>query len=579
MSARGLQIGVWATGLALAVWALAVAPRGFFSGDSGVKLVQAHGLWTSGFASRALPYDHQVDPDERWFPYQRQDFTRVVDGERQGTYSIVFCGLVAVLVALFGLAALPVPALLGAWLMLWGLARAGVRSGLHPGLVLAATLFAGLATPVSFYASQLAEHTLAAGLAVAAYALIAPVKRGPGAADPTVDTIQLRPASAGLLAALAATMRPEGYCMIAALGLSLVLLPGLAPRMRVRHGLAFLAGCVPVLAGYWLLNLATAGTWDPLVGANTGARKAASSFFTMVFFWGELPRAVQPLSWLAVAVLPVAAALLGGPVARLVARFMGRAGSGTAGRWPAAVHVAVHALVGLVLAIAAVRAQGLSTGRVLAGLFCVTPLLAYGLLAGPWPPRARAPWLVAVLFLVQLAVLPSGGNAGGLQLGARLLMPALPFLCLLAAMVVEDELARLGRGWQRALACVAPVALVVLSVLGMARGLPQAVTIARQGEETARNAALVPADVIIARRGWESQLAAPVLLAGKTLYEAPGDLRPLVERLYARGTRSLAVIDRKPVSLRLAGGRTARSVGATPGWLHFQHVTIDEPQR
>jgi hypothetical protein len=574
------KMGVWIASLALAVWVMALAPRGFFSGDSGVKLVQAHGLWMSGFASRALPYDHDVDPQERWFPYQRHDFTRVVDGERQGTYSIVFCGLVAVLVALFGLAALPVPALLGAWLMLWGMARAGVRSGLSPGLVLAATAFAALATPVLFYASQLAEHTLAAGLAVVAYALIAPVKREPGAADPTVDTIQIWPAAAGVLAALAATLRPEGYCMVAALGLAVALLPGLAMGMRVRHGLAYLAGCVPVLAGYWLLNLASTGTWDPLVGANTGARKAASSFFTMVFFWGELPRSARPLSWLAVAVLPalagIVAALAAARAARRAAR---RDAGGTRVRW----RVSVHAVVGLVVAIVAVRAQGLATGRVLAGLFCVTPLLAYGLLAGPSQPRARAPWLVAVLFLMQLAVLPSGGNAGGLQLGARLLMPALPFLCLLAAMVIEDDLglglARLDRGWRRALAWVAPLALAAASVLGLARGLPQATTIARQGEETARNAAAVPADVIIARRGWESQLAAPVLLAGKTLYEAPGDLRPLLEALYARGKRSVAVIDRKPVALRLSGGRTARSAGTTAGWLPFQHVVIEEPRR
>jgi hypothetical protein len=567
VGARVLRIGVWATGLALAVWALAVAPRGFFSGDSGVKLAQAHGLWMSGFASRALPYDHEVDPEERWFPYQRQDFTRVVDGERQGTYSVVFCGFVAVLVALFGLAALPVPALLGAWLMMWGMARAGLRSGLRPGLVLAATAFAGLATPVLFYAAQLAEHTLAAGLAVAAYALIAPVKREPGAVDGTVDTIQIWPAAAGALAAVAATLRPEGYCVVAALGVSVALLPGLAVGMRVRHGLAYLAGAVPVLAGYWLINLASTGTWDPLVGANTGAHKAASSFFTMVLFWGELPRSAQPLSWLAMAALPLVAGVAAG-----------HAGSRTHGPWRA-VRVVAHAAVGLVVAVVAVRAQDLATGRVLAGLFCVTPLLAYGLLAGPWQPRARAPWLVAVLFLVQLAVLPSGGNAGGLQLGARLLMPALPFLCLLAVMVVEDDLARLARVWQRALVCVAPLALAAVSVLGMARGLPQATTIARQGEETARNAAAAPADVIIARRGWESQLAAPALLSGKTLYEAPGDLRPLVERLYARGTRSFAVIDRRPVSLRLAGGRTARTAGATPGWLHFQHVVIDEPGR
>lgn len=557
IEARVLRPGLWAVGLALAVWVLAFAPRGFFSGDSGVKFVQAYGLWTSGFSSRALPHDHAVDPDERYFPYQRQDFTRVVNGERQGTYSLVFCGVSAVLVGLLGRAGLAIPALLGALLILWGMARASARAGLRPGLTLATVAAGLLATPVLFYASQLAEHTLAAGLAIAAYALISPV-RHTTAAGAAMHAVQMRPAAAGALAALAATMRPEGYCMVAALGIALVATPGLSTGMRARHGLAYLAGCVPVLAGYWLLNLATAGTWDPLVNANSGAGKAASSYFTAVLFWGELPRQARPWTWLALAALPAILALV--PARAL-------------GRWP---RIIVHALAGVLIAVTAARAQDLATGRVLSGLLCVTPLLAYGLLAGPWQPRARGPWLVAVLFLVQLAVLPSGGNAGGLQLGARLLIPAMPFLCLLAALVVEDDLAALaGRGWKRLLAGAVPVALVALGVAGMATGLPQALRITRDGEELARNAAALPTQVIIARRGWESQLAATVLLDGKSIYEAHGNLRPLAEALHARGHDSFAVIDRKPIEFSMSGGFRTRTVKSVPGWLDLQHVVID----
>ena len=50
-----------ALGLALTIWVVALAPRGLFSGDSGVKLAQSHALWTSGFSSRALPAP-EVDP-------------------------------------------------------------------------------------------------------------------------------------------------------------------------------------------------------------------------------------------------------------------------------------------------------------------------------------------------------------------------------------------------------------------------------------------------------------------------------------------------------------------------------------
>lgn len=559
MSARVLRIGVWVVALALVAWVGLLAPRGFFSGDSGVKLVQAHGLWVSGFSSRALPYDHGVDPEERYFPYQRNDFTRVVDGERQGTYSIVFCGVMAALIALFGLAALPVPGVAGALLMIWGLYRAAVRSGLGPALTLGIVAIAALATPVLFYASQLTEHTLAAGLGIAALAMIAPVKREPASLDPGVDTIQIWPGSAGVLAALAATMRPEGYCVVAALGLAVVLLPGLATGMRVRHGFSYLAGCVPVLAAYWLINLATAGTWDPLVTANSSAQKAASSYFTMVFFWGELPAGTRPALWLALAALPAVAGLV-------PPRVTGRLGG-----------IILRVVVAAVIAIAAWRTQSLATGRVLSGLLCVTPLVALGLLAGPWRPRNRAPWLAAVLFLLQVAILPSGGNAGGLQLGARLLMPALPLLCLLAAFAVEDDLLALRARWQRALILLAPLALVALTIHGSARGTTQAVAIARNGEEIAQHAAAAPGNVIIARRGWESQLVSPVLLAGKSIYEVPGQLGPLLEQLHERGERAFAVIDKRPVSLRLSGGREARSVESVAGWLPLQHVVIDGP--
>lgn len=560
MSARVLGAGVWAVALALVAWVALCAPRGFFSGDSGVKLVQAHGLWLSGFSSRALPYDHELDPEERYFPYQREAFTRVVDGERQGTYSIVFTGLVAALLGLFGLAALPIPGVAGALLVIWGLSRAAARSGLGPALTLAIVAAAALATPVLFYASQLTEHTLAAGLAIAALALVAPVKREPGSLDPGVDTIQIWPASAGVLAALAATMRPEAYCMVAALGLAVVLLPGLAPGMRVRHGLAYLAGCVPVLAGYWLLNLATAGTWDPLVSANSGAQKAASSYDTMVFFWGELPVTSRPALWLALAALPALAGLV-------PPRLLGRAGG-----------IALRAAVLLAIAIAAWRAQSLATGRALSGLFCATPLLALGLLAGPWRPRNRAPWLAAALFLVQVAILPSGGNAGGLQLGARLLMPALPLLCLLAAFTIEDDLLALGARWQRALAALVLLALAALTLLGNVHGTTQAMDIARKGEAIAQSAAAAPGNVIIVRRGWESQLVAPVVLAGKSIYEVSGNLRAFAGVLHDRGERAFAVVDKKPITVRLSGGRQARTVQSVTGWLHLQHVVIDAPR-
>src|SRR5688500_16393478 len=102
MHPRVRRLVLAAAALALAIWVLFFATRGLLSGDSGVKLAQAHALWDTSFTSRALPYDHELDPQERFFPYG--EFVRKVEGERQGIYSLTFTALAAPLIGLFGLA-------------------------------------------------------------------------------------------------------------------------------------------------------------------------------------------------------------------------------------------------------------------------------------------------------------------------------------------------------------------------------------------------------------------------------------------------------------------------------------------
>lgn len=90
---------------------------------------------------------------------------------------------------------------------------------------------------------------------------------------------------------------------------------------------------------------------------------------------------------------------------------------------------------------------------------------------------------------------------------------------------------------------------------------------------------VTPLLALIVRHGWESQRIAPVVLAGTAIYEAPGSLAPLAQALYDRGERAFALVDKTPVTVRMSGGRRARTVESVTGWLHLQHVVMDEPRR
>jgi hypothetical protein len=426
---------------------------------------------------------------------------------------------------------------LGTWLALR-------RAGCHPATRAAAVAVSLLATPVVFYASQFAEHTVAAGLILCALALLCGEPRHGGA---TIAAI-------GALTALAATIRPEGYCAVASVGLAVALRSHVSFGARAREGLLYVAGALAVLGAYWALNWGLSGTWDPLVARNAPTDSSWANARIMLV--GEVPGAgMVPwfLPWVVAAAVGIAAA----------------------GRLPGVWRVAVHAAVALWALYVAWQAIDLGTGRTMAGLFAVTPLAAYGLLAGVRSDRARPLWLFAVTFTVQVLHLDKSGTAGGLQLGARLLMPALVALVVLAAMAAEADWRSLRRRWASALALAPAVALLALSGYALARGLPPAHDIAKNGEVTAARALASPGEVVVTRRWWESQVLAPVVLGGKRIYNIHGDSRPLLERLADAGVESFAYISRNDTRVPLSGGRVARSVERWPGWLEVQHVVIE----
>ena len=528
MDRRRLALGIAA--LALAVWVLGFATRGLLSGDSGVKLAQAHSLWESGFSTRALVYDHQLDPKERFFPYG--DFVRKVDGRRQGIYSITFTAIAAPLIGILGLTGTLLLGLAGGLAILYGVDLLLGRMGASPpARVAAAVVTVGL-TPVLLYSGQFAEHTPAVGLAVLALAFVVPRPDGTG----------VRPLLAGALVAFGATMRPECYLAVATIGLALSVRPAAPWRLRLREGALYLAGALAVLLAYWGLNLLLSDTWDPSVSFQKAAPDRWKNVVKMLI--GEVKG--EPVGWLRILIY---SAVLGLVI-------------------PARLGALARIVAGLVLVWLAWEISRRATGRTLMGMFSVTPIAAYGLVASARDPRWRQAWLYAVLTTVGIVALNKSNDAGGLQLGARLVLPALPALIALAAAAIDDDVR--ARRW---LPLVAPAALLALTVMMFTRALPPAYKIAANGERAAAVAAAAPGRVVVTRVWWESQVVTPALLDGKQIYLTGRDLRPILTALAAGGVTEALVIDKHPIELTLPGA-TVHTVRSHHAWLRFHEVVI-----
>lgn len=211
MTRRHEVLALMLATLIVAIALIATQPRDVFWGpDSGNHFIQTQSILRGRIAiEHRFPVGHHfVD----------------IANKTYSTYSPAFPAAAAPLYAAFGYWGLFVLPILGTVLMIALLPALTARSILLPGVLLV------FGTPVLWYTIVFWEHTIAAGIAVAAFILAE----------------RERPLIAGVLAAIGTVFREEGYVVIASIVVAML--------VTRRRPYAFAAAAILALVPWWLFN-------------------------------------------------------------------------------------------------------------------------------------------------------------------------------------------------------------------------------------------------------------------------------------------------------------------------------------
>jgi hypothetical protein len=210
-------------------------PRTFFSGDAGVKYLQADALVRSRWHALAVSEPGAaLDPESRFSALAGNQFARRGPGDPcYGAYSELFTGPVSVALALFGVRGLylvPLLAGVGTMILTYRLSVRTAAIACLPALI-------GACSPMVFYSVELWEHTLAMLCTTASVWLVVSASE---------RSTAMRYAMAGLLLGLGIAVREELYAMVLAglAALAWVERPRRIPA-AVAAGVGALVGLVP----------------------------------------------------------------------------------------------------------------------------------------------------------------------------------------------------------------------------------------------------------------------------------------------------------------------------------------------
>ena len=478
--------------------AASLPPEGFYSGDSGLKLIAARSA--IDHPSRPVEFDLPISGGKP-MPYV-DPMVELHEGHGDILQSPLFPVISAPAIAAFGLrGAYLLPAI--AFVALLPLLDV-IRRHATPDSSFALLAWIGIAAnPLFFYSLEFWEHSIAVALIAASMASaflgerLAPgadedARRGPAFAEPTIGWWLV---ASGALAGFAALLRPEAMWFVVGLGLVLGFSKDAARTFQVRNQMiSFGSGVATVILPFAIANLVHTGT---LLGAHASANLAPLIHDYLAARWQRLDAWLWPHSLPAFAgLLLVAAAWLG--------RFF-------------EVDLRVRQLVALAgaVAIAAAAAERLLPRD---SFWQAFPLSLLALVpTGPLPSSTRRMYATALVTVAGIVL--TATHDGGAQWGARLLLVTAPPLMVLAARGATQAMGA-GR-WQ--VARVALVLFTLIAGLATSRSAYQELrstkrAYARLVQTTASLTA--PGDVIVTNVWWFDQIAASLYGSRVFLYTA-----------------------------------------------------------
>ena len=479
---------------AVGIMSLAVSlpPDGFFSGDSGLKLIAALNAIEHPLRPFALDL-----PEIAGRPVRHVDTMVVVHGDHGHVIqSPLFPVVSAPLIAGLGLrGAYVLPAI--AFIVLMPLLNVMRRHAAPQTSIGVLACVAVGANPLLFYSLEFWEHAPAVALAAASTA----------AALAGIDRDRPAPwvVASGVLGGLSVLLRPEAVWYVGSLGLVL----------GFRWWAAFGAGAAAILLPFALANYAHAGT---ILGTHASASLSPLTDGYLAARWQRIEAWFVPDGAAAMAAFAlVAAAWLTAFVNLDLARRQ-------------LIALAGVALIAVLAARQELPRESLWQGFPLA-------LLA---LVPTHPSAGRVRWLYVMAAVTILGIVLTAAHDGGAQWGPRFLLVAAPVVIVLAAHAASDAL---GPGYART-ARIAVVALILIAGLATSRAAYRELRGSKRFyARIVSTAAAVtsPEEVLVTNVWWFDQIAAPLYGTRTFLYAssqqaATGILRELTDARIDRAT-------------------------------------------
>ena len=498
---------------ACGLWLVYAMPYGLFSGDEGVKLVQSLSLLENDWRSAAIPYrGADLDPGGDHLPL-RPPFVWQHEDAWYGIYSLLYTSAAALAWGAGGLRAVFLLSWLGAATALVLLARLAERA-VGPKWATAVVVATALASPLLLYGTLNFEHTWACAAVLGCLNLLA----RPG-------STRREWLAAGALLGFGAVIRPELHAF--AVGVAAFSLVLWGWRRETLRRLIWVGTGVLLVGGIDLVSKAMMfGSFHPNLEVSGLPPVTYQINFTRL-----VPLEIQALGLVALS----GALVIGWLPA------MGKASR--LAKWMAGVVVTLTFARLAWLALAAVTPSMFADTRTIIGLFAATPLAVLGLLRGAkTDPETGGSALgaacgaAAIGFVVAVVAILIPGFIGGLELGSRYLLAAVPLFLIAGADHLRGQEGKLCR--RVAIATCLPLAALSLQATfenGMSTYLIR--------QHTSRLLASVEetgVEDVVTRHFWIPQLLSPLYFE-KRIYLYPDD--ELLRRMMERGRNRVVGVD------------------------------------